>query len=278
MIYRTMNIWEGSESDMRTDATLCVYAPDNSPEIEINRRNPAVVILPGGGYEWLSDREAEPIALALAGDGICAFVLRYSVAPNRYPTQLLEVSRAVWLIRENAEAWHVDENNISVMGFSAGGHLAASLGVFWKEPFICEKLSMREGQNRPNKLILSYAVITSDTSYAHRGSFYSLVGEDKSEEQYEAVSVERFVSADTPPAFIWHTFSDAAVPVENALTFAHALSEAGVPFELHIYPQGPHGLSLCDCRTSANAITLSPYAAGWFDACKNWIKDFKTGS
>ena len=274
MIYETHRIWEGSKSGISTAATLTAYLPDNSPEIDMARKNKAVLICPGGGYGFTSDREAEPIALAFAGEGICAFVLRYSVAPDRYPIQLLEASRAMQLIRKNAEAWHVNTDDIAVMGFSAGGHLAGSLGVFWNAPFVREALGLQEGENRPSRMVLCYPVITSQIGPAHRDSFYNLMGEGKSEEEYASVSLERHVSADTPPAFIWHTAADNLVPVENSLLFAGALQKQHIPFELHIYPEGQHGLSLADRRTAAPGADslLNLRVAEWFGACVRWMK------
>lgn len=275
MIYEKMNIWDGSACGIKTEATLTAYVPDNSPEIDMDRKNQAVLICPGGGYQFVSEREAEPIALAFAGKGICAFVLWYSVAPHFYPTQLLEVSRAMQLIRENADRWHVDENDIAVMGFSAGGHLAAHLAVSWNDPMIAEKLNMPAGQNRPNRVILGYPVITYSIEGIHRITFHNLFGEDASEEVFTTASPEKLVSENTPPAFIWHTAADAIVPVMNSLMFAEALSKHNIPFELHIYPEGVHGLSLCDRRTSSDkAGLIEPHVARWFDDCVKWMQTY----
>lgn len=193
MIYQRFNIWEGSGCKQQTDANLSVYIPDNSPEIDMNRRYKAVLICPGGGYQGVSDREAEPVALAFLAKGIAAFVLRYSVAPARYPTALLEVSRAMWLIRQRADEWNINADDIAVCGFSAGGHLAASLGTLWNEAFIPEELGMPEGMNKPNKLILCYPVILCEEGRAHRDSFYNLLGRGLPEEEYEKFSLDRRV-------------------------------------------------------------------------------------
>ena len=274
MIFQKMNIWEDSSCDMRTEATLEVYVPDNSPEIDMERTNQAVLICPGGGYQGVSDREAEPIALALAGEGICAFVLRYSVAPNRYPTQLLEASRAMQLIRQNAEAWHVDTDDIAVMGFSAGGHLAAHLATKWNDPMLCERLNMQPGMNKPNRVILGYAVTTSHIPGVHQITFYNLFGDDAGDEVFATASTVELVGEHTPKAFIWHTASDGIVPVEHSLLFAGALQKHHIPFELHIYPEGNHGLSLSDRRSSGGHDDLiQPHPAQWFGACVRWLKE-----
>ncbi len=273
MIHKKISIWEDCGCAMKTDAVMAVYVPDNSPEIDMNRKNKAVLICPGGGYQGLCDREAEPVALAFAGAGICAFVLYYSVAPHRYPMQLMEVSRAMQVIRQNAEAWHVDQNDIAVIGFSAGGHLAAHLAVCWHDTMIAKRLSMPYGDNMPNRVILCYPVISASIEGICRVAFYNLFGDDAGDEDYAAVSAEKFVSADTPPAFIWHTSADAIVSVQHSLIFAQALGGRHVPFELHIYPEGGHGLSLCDLRTSGGRDGLvMPHAAPWFDSCVRWLR------
>jgi acetyl esterase/lipase len=187
---------------------------------------------------------------------------------------LLDVSRAMCLIRENADKWCTDRNEIAICGFSAGGHLAASLGVFWKEKYLRDMLNIPEGMNKPNALILSYPVITSQVGLAHRGSFYNLLGEGLKEDAYSAMSLEKFVSADTPPAFLWHTFNDAAVPAENSLLFAQSMRNNNIPFELHIFPEGEHGLSLADERTGNEATPVNKHAGNWFELCVQWLKDF----
>lgn len=276
MIYEKFNIWEKGGKNLGTDATLSVYIPDNSPEIEIDRKHKAVLICPGGGYAFTSDREAEPIALAFLAKGIAAFVLRYSVAPHKYPTALLEVSKAIWLIRENAESWNINPDDIAVCGFSAGGHLTANIGVQWNEKFISEALDMPEGMNKPNKLILCYPVILSDFERSHKGSFLNLLGENLDQAKYDKLSLDKLVGSHTPPSFIWHTFTDASVPVDCSLEFASALRKNNVPFEMHIYPNGPHGLSLCDERTAGPQSPQSkvPYNTNWIDHCTKWMLEF----
>lgn len=276
MTYEKFNVWDGCSSKIHTDATLSVYIPDNSVEIDPNRRHRAVLICPGGGYGMTSDREAEPVALAFLAKGIAAFVLRYSCAPAKYPTALLEASRAMWLIRENAEKWHIDPDCIAVCGFSAGGHLAANLGTQWNEKFIVDELGMPEGMNKPNRLILGYPVILSDFERSHEGSFKNLLGDNLAQEEYDKLSLDRLVGAHTPPTFLWHTFSDTCVPVDCSLEFALALRKNNVPFEMHIYPEGNHGSSLCDARTAGpqSAALVLPYVANWIDHCTKWMLEF----
>lgn len=271
MIYREYEI---KEEDSLPGAKLTVYVQEFSNEISVSKR-PLVLLCPGGGYEYTSDREAEPMALAFMAKGYDAAILRYSVAPATYPTALLELGRSILIIRDNAEEWHVDENAIIVEGCSAGGHLAASYACFWKEDFVAEKLlgDTKEASKeklRPNGLVLCYPVITSG-EFAHRGSFKNLLG-DKYDEYVDRMSLENAVNKDVPRTFIWHTFTDGSVPVENSLLFATALRENNINTELHIFPEGGHGLAL------ANKLTLSaqgkedfPGVALWIDLANNWL-------
>ena len=250
----------GSESS----AALYTYILDNSPETGMDRIRPAIIICPGGGYELTSDREAEAIAMQFLAVGCHAVILRYSVAPTRYSEALLQLAMTIKMVRENAEKWHVNTNKIVVQGSSAGGHLAASLAVFWKKPFLAEKLGVVSEVLRPNGLMLSYPVITSGP-YAHAGSFEKLLGPDSSTDLREEMSLEKQVSADTPKTFLWHTAADDTVPVENSLLFFEALHRFNIPVEMHIYAEGGHGLAL------ANEETSYPDGYGIQKECQSWI-------
>lgn len=265
MHYETMPLsLPGSQSYAR----LTTYFLDLSPEIPIEKR-PTVVICPGGGYAMTSDREAEPIALAYNAAGINAVIVRYSVAPARYPTALLELAAAVRYVREQGPAFGCDPERILVSGFSAGGHLAASYGNFWNRPFIAQTLGCSSDVLRPNGQILCYPVITSGL-YAHHGSIHNLL-DDRYEEDKDSQSLENFVTQDTPPTFIWHTQSDDAVPVENAIFLLNALQKAGVRTEFHMYPDGPHGISLCNSLTSSNDTQNVPHVAGWIHLATDFV-------
>lgn len=230
--------------EVKEPAILWGYIPDNSVELEKNKKHPGVLVLPGGGYAFTSEREGEGIALKLASEGICAFVLKYHVAPARFPVALCEALTALAFIRENSEEYHVDSENISVCGFSAGGHLAASTGVHWNNEEILKIIGKEAAVVRPDNLILSYPVITSG-EYTHEGSMDNLLGEKRENEDLLLFNkLEAQVAADTPRTFIWHTWDDGAVPVENALFFINSLAKNKVETEVHIYPTGHHGLSL----------------------------------
>ena len=254
-------------------ANLFTYFLDNSPEIDPKRKRPVVLICPGGGYAMTSDREAEALAVKFLAMGYHAAILRYSVAPARFPEALLQLATAVALLRENAEKWHIDENKIVVQGSSAGGHLAASLGVFWNKPFVAEALGMESKVFRPNGLMLSYPVITSGEK-AHQGSFENVLGEQYAdEEKRRFLSLEYNVSRDTPPTFLWHTAPDDTVPVENSLLFFQALHALDIPAELHIYPVGGHGLGLATAETARlEGYGIQAECESWITLAGEWMK------
>lgn len=257
----------------RSEAQLYTYILDNFPGIDSSRQRPVVIICPGGGYEFTSDREAEPIAVQMNAMGFHACVLRYSVRPATFPTALLELATTINLVRENAKKWNIDPEKVIVAGFSAGGHLAACLGVFWNQDFLGGQLEIPKKMLKPNGLLLSYPVITSG-EHAHQGSFDALLGENHTA-TLEDVSLEKQVTADTPPAFIWHTYTDDAVPVENAFLFASALRRYNIPLEMHIYPEGEHGLALATEETysTISKFGLQKDCAGWVQLAGTWIRN-----
>lgn len=235
------------------------------------RSRGAVLICPGGGYEFISDREGEPIAVQFNSAGYHAFVLKYNVKPENYRQPLFDVSKAMCLIRENAEKWNIDKDKIAICGFSAGGHAAASLGVYWDKQYLNKLSGFKAGMNKPDALILCYPVITSG-KFAHRDSFYNLLGKEYSNDKLDEMSLEKHISKNTPPAFIWHTLQDRTVPMENSLLFAEGLRREDIPFELHIYPEGPHGLSLATFETSNERKQSDPHVATWMKLCTEWLQ------
>lgn len=244
--------------------TLTTYILDDT--MEKNTKRPAVLVCPGGGYRFCSPREAEPIAVQYNAAGFHAFVLDYSVSPHKYPQALSELSQAVQIIRENADKWNVEEGSIAVIGFSAGAHLACSLGMFWNQ----QPIKTEDESNRPNAVILAYPVVTSG-EFAHRGSFENLCGDDQ--ELIKKMSLETQVTGDTPPMFIWHTGEDQNVPVENSLMLAGALRKENIPFELHIYPKGWHGLSTAAPDVGVDGTDISRNIRGWMELSVGWLRD-----
>lgn len=274
MIYRELTLSEVNPHLPQPQTPCRMYAYLQTPTEAMKQERPAVIVVPGGSYFFTSDREADPVALQFFAAGYHVFTLRYSIEPDRYPTSLLQLAALIAHIRQNAAAYHVRPDAIAVCGFSAGGHLAASSGILWKEPVIAETLGVKDRDARPDAMILSYPVITSG-EYAHRGSFQCLLGERAGDPEWLArLSLERRVDDTTPPAFIWHTFADELVPVENALLLASALRRANVPFELHIFPDGIHGLSLANELTQSEGRDdqIVPAAAQWMGLAKVWLK------
>lgn len=264
MTVKTYEIKEGEHT-----ARLDVNLHENTREVDLNRKRPMVIVCPGGGYEFCSDREAEPIAMKFSGMGFHTCVLRYSVAPEvRFPVSLHQLARTVKLIRESAEEWNVDPNKIIINGFSAGGHLVTSLAVFWNREFLYGAIGAKPEEIRPNGLIACYPVISA-LEYPHEGSFKSLLGENYGNPRdMEFQSLEKQVDSDMAPAFIWHTVKDQAVPVENSMMLAAAMKKAGVPFAMHLYQEGPHGLALATMETGFE----QEEAKDWITKAGEWVK------
>ena len=253
------------------DAELTTYILENYPEIDSQRKRPTVIICPGGAYRLLSDTEAEAIAIKMMSLGFHAFVLRYSVKPAVFPKALVELAKSIQMIRESADKWPIDPEKIIVAGFSAGGHLAASLGVFWNTDILKKELPGESGTWKPNGLLLSYPVISSG-EFTHIDSIPNLLGKEY-ESLKEKMSLENQITKDTPPTFLWHTVEDQSVPVENSLLFAKGLRVACVPFELHVFPNGAHGSSLATSETSVEAKKIDRAAANWPDLFQLWVEE-----
>ena len=231
-----------------SDITLTTYILDPSEEMPNMKIRPAVLVCPGGGYKFCSDREAEPIAMAFLAQGYNAFVLRYSIGEGKakFPRPLEDAEAALELIRANAEKWSVVKVKIAVIGFSAGGHLAAALATM--------------GRVRPNAVILGYACILSSMS--------EILAEP-------VPSLDEYVDAKTPPAFLFASSADTVVPIENSLAFAAALDKAKVRFEMHIFEKGYHGFSLANpvvCSTKG-VREANRFATPWFGLCVAWLNN-----
>lgn len=223
----------------------------------------AIVVCPGGGYQNLSEiKEGSEVAKWLNSLGISAFVLKYRLG-MRYnqPNQLLDAARALRTVRARAKEWNLDTKRIGILGFSAGGHLASTLGTHFDAGKADSKDEIERISSRPDLMVLIYPVITMG-EFTHKGSKKNLLGENPSEELIKLYSNELQVTGETPPTFLVHTMTDAAVPVENSLLFLSALRKVGVPFEFHLYEQGPHGFGLAPAN---------PILASWAERCADWL-------
>ena len=242
------------------DAPVIGYLHDDHDRLVAHQTRPAVIICAGGCYRWLSPREKDPVALYFTALGYQTFLIEYSVQEKASSLRpLRELAEAVSFIRANADHWHIEENHIAVLGFSAGGHLAASLGTLWHR----KDLGLAENC-RPDALILCYPVITTG-EFCHQESIDNVTGGD--EQMMELMSLEKQVSDKLPPCFIWHCVGDESVPVENTLLFVTAMQRAGVRYECHLFTDGKHGISMCNQEVE----TPNPRAAAWTDLCKNWL-------
>jgi acetyl esterase/lipase len=222
--------------------TLTVTLPDSG-----TASGAAIVICPGGGYGHLAPKEGEDYARFLAMHGVTGFVLKYRLGSDgyRYPAIFEDVQRALRLVRARSALWHIDPHKIGVMGSSAGGHLASTLLTHFDSGNPNSPDSIERASSRPDFGILCYPVISMGPM-THQGSIENLLGEHPPQKLVDLLSNEKHVSPDTPPCFIWQTSEDKTVSVQNSIVLAEALAKNNVPFELHIYQQGGHGLGLAD--------------------------------
>lgn len=242
--------------------TLTPFLPDPA-----EATGAAMVICPGGGYAGLAPYEGKDYARWLNAHGVAGFVLKYRLGSGGYhhPAMLQDAARAVRLVRAKAAEWGVDPKRVGIMGSSAGGHLASTLLTHFDSGDPNATDPVERQSSRPDLGILCYAVITMGAN-THQGSKNNLLGPNPSPELVQRLSNELQVTPQTPPCFIWHTWEDQTVKVENSLDFAYALRRAGVPFELHIYQKGPHGLGLGSHEYDPRKWL------DWTRDCLSWLK------
>lgn len=247
----------------------CWHCPTPA-RVSAHRQKPAVLILPGGGYEHISPRESEPVALRFFARGWTAFVLEYSCAPLAFPTQLREAAMAMRLIREEAARFEIDPHMVAAVGFSAGGHLCGTLGTLWDDPVLSDIAPA--SLLRPDALGLCYPVAVASKP-THAGSFENVSHGDP--ELRARLSLDKLVRRDMPPVFLWHTRDDQSVPCRNSLLLAAALEEVGVDFSLHVYRHGQHGLSTADEMVyPVHAVPeFSWDVPGWPEAMMAFFRD-----
>lgn len=262
----TVRLWEGdapgavgtSENDT---PTAIVYLPERN-----QTPSGAIVILPGGGYGHLAmDHEGHQMARWANDLGLAGVIVSYRHRNRGYghPAPMLDAQRAIRMTRGNAEQWNIDPNKIGIMGFSAGGHLATTVLTHFDSGDASATDPWDRLSCRPDFGIVCYAVIAMGEEFTHQGSQKNLLGSDPSAELLRSLSNEKQVTKDTPPCFVWHTAEDKVVPVEHSLRFVSALVGAGVSCELHVFPDGRHGIGLGADIPGANQ---------WPDLCRNWLK------
>lgn len=297
MISERIELYEG-----RHDVSLTTYVRDNSPEMPGGMSRGAVLICPGGAYLGCSDREAEPVAMAFNAMGYHAFVIRYSVYINGdgenlgpgkpmspkphciFPNPVLDIANAMLYIGSKADLWHVDMDRVAVCGFSAGAHNAAMYSVYWNNPLITEALSVKAEKLKPAASILSYGVfdlvgitkglnsMPDEQKWLMKGMFTSYFGTpEPSEELLEKASPVFHITKDMPSVFLWSTSEDETVPVQQSTSMATALAEQGIPFELHIFEKGPHGMSLGTHASVPDKSYINASAAKWISLCHTWL-------
>ncbi|MBR1640073.1 MAG: alpha/beta hydrolase [Treponema sp.] len=277
----------------REDVLLTAYILDDSPEMLKGGLRPAVVICPGGGYFSCSDREAEPVAMAFASMGYHAFVLKYSTygmdafinhfadmksRPHcQNPNPMKEVGMAFKIVKENAEGWKVDKNRVAVCGFSAGAHNAAMYSTNWFKEVITN--GEDEELYKPAACILGYCLSdyiymkdhNTDKAFFDASNLSFFGSKDVSDEQLKEASPALNVTEKNPPTFLWATSEDSLVPVQHTLRMAHALADCKVPFEVHIFENGPHALSVASQASACAKNQIYPDVAKWVSLAEAWL-------
>lgn len=232
--------------------------------LDANEKLPCIVVLPGGGYRGRAKHEGDPIAEFFNSQGFHSVVVDYRVAPNRFPAALSDVQRAVRTLRYRADEWNIDPKRIVVCGFSAGGHLAAS-SLLYSDVY--SEQAERDGADNmdhiPNGAILCYPVISVDSDFGNVITGKNLLGDEVYETEKQKFFLSQYVTDKTPQVYMWHTSDDEGVNVKNSLSFAAALRDHGVRFEMHIYPHGPHGLGLAQSY---------PDVSEWAALAADWVK------
>lgn len=300
MYYEKVKLYEG-----RDDVTLASYVWDDAADLLNGKTRPAVIICPGGAYLNLSNAEGEPVALAFANMGYNAFVLRYSVYSEGienadmftsggqgvkehciFPKPMQDIGAAMLYIREHSEAWHINMDQVAICGFSAGAHNCAMYSVYWNKPEIAGFFGVDPQMMKPAASILAYPI--TDYVYLQAGSGLSedpvaaslfedsslaFLGTTKpSDKLLYKVSPVYLVDQNTPPTFLWATSEDNLVPVQHSILMARSLADAGIPFELHIFEKGMHGLGTAAEAGAGNLMQINDDAAQWIPMCHKWLQ------
>ena len=239
------------------------------PRKRANSLAPGLLVLPGGAYHGIAEHEGAPVAMEFMRYGYHGYVLTYSVAPQFYPTQLLEAAMAMLYIRETAKEFGTDPQHVAAVGFSAGGHLCATLASVATNRDVRAILGDRTDDAAPNAVILSYGVVSYDGGKTHMGTFKNISGNNP--DRFEELDPVRMLTPTSAPAFLWHTRRDQGVPFRNSVNYALACDELGIPCELHIYDHGCHGISLANPATAGKNAEES--AATWPELAEKWLRN-----
>lgn len=252
-----------------SEAVVTAYLHSPLTEQDTYRKDyPVVVVCPGGGYEFCSQRESDPVAFEYLTAGYNVFTLIYSTKEKaRAYRPLKELSLTIMAIRENAKEWGCDPDKIAVIGFSAGGHLAGSIATLWNNKYFLEEFDNKGGLNKPNAVILSYAVLSSDEEIYHGGSIKNVSGVNERNDLWNIFSIEKQVNKDCPPAFLWHTVEDDVVPIENSIRYITEMQKLKIPYEAHFFPTGGHGMSVCTKEVGS----YDEHNAQWVELSKKWL-------
>lgn len=288
MINKTYNLKEDGTANLKT------YILEDGEFARKGMKRPAIIVCPGGGYTMVSKDEGEPVAMFFNRHGYHAFVLEYSVKiDNPFPTALKELARAMSIVRENSEEWLINDE-ISVVGFSAGGNLALSLGIYYNKPIITSEMGLSPEQIRPSRIILGYPAVTLHSKskggeippalieLMDKGLMPDFRGpnikeillghEGVTEEEAEQLNLLNYLHESMPPTFIWGSYEDTVIPASDLTGLAAGLYKLGVPCELHMFGHGPHGVSLCDTSVKDPKSIEGLSMGAWTELCIKWLK------
>ncbi|MHB9295908.1 putative Acetylxylan esterase [Pillotina sp. SPG140] len=268
MLNKTINFTMDGRVNMRTYILSSLF--DNRP----CPKRPAIIILPGGAFTFLSDREAEPVALTFAKEGFHTFVLNYSVGDySAFPNPLDDVSKAIWEVRRNADLWGIEKDSIALMGFSAGACIAAMSATQWNTPGLADRIDAPEDDIKPNAAVIGYGASLLSTIFDAQDEDLIVPPPGKiSADRTPELDVVNYVGPHTAPLFFWHNRYDKLVPVINPILMAEAMTKYKLPFEMHIFQKGEHGMSVNNMLSNPSGEGLDPSVSMWVPLCSQWLR------
>lgn len=281
------------------DGILETFIMDSQISYNVYKKRPAIIICPGGGYMIHATKESEPVAITFMEKGYNCFILKYSVAIDRdnpdselnpyakYPIPVLQLMESIHIIKENAESWYIDKEQIYLMGFSAGGHVCASLGVRWNDMELINKLSFvpKNQELKPSGMVLGYPMLADNSkefyqlnNRSHNNKSAEIMKEVlyqtkvPTQEQEESINLINYISKDTIPTFIWHSTDDSVVDSTNSTKFINKLMSYGVSCEYHLFGHGNHGKSLASRLISMTEYEIDNHLNLWITLANYWMK------